>query len=101
MWVPLPWLSFVQAEKLFGGNQPKPAEMARQPESAAAPAPGAAPAAAGGATKAPSAEQMMRIRAALAGAQTLEEIQQLEAALKSGVMPSSLAAADGDAAMGE
>ncbi len=42
------------------------------------------------ATSAPSQEQMVAIKAAIANAQTLEEIQRLEEALKTGALPSEL-----------
>ncbi|KAG2435624.1 hypothetical protein HXX76_006827 [Chlamydomonas incerta] len=46
--------------------------------------------AAAAATSAPSQEQMVAIKAAIANAQTLEEIQQLEEALKTGHLPSEI-----------
>ncbi|GBF90730.1 U2 small nuclear ribonucleoprotein A [Raphidocelis subcapitata] len=51
----------------------------------------AAPAAA----SAPTAEQLTAIKAAIANAQTLEEAERLEAALREGKLPSALAAAGG------
>lgn len=39
---------------------------------------------------APSPEQLTAIKAAIANAQTLEEVQRLEAALKQGQMPSQV-----------
>lgn len=40
--------------------------------------------------KGPSVEQITAIKAAIQNAETLEEVKQLEAALKSGVMPSQI-----------
>ncbi|KAG2453822.1 hypothetical protein HYH02_002029 [Chlamydomonas schloesseri] len=47
-------------------------------------------AASAAATSAPSQEQMVAIKAAIANAQTLEEIQRLEEALKTGHLPSEI-----------
>lgn len=44
--------------------------------------------------KGPTPEQLTAIKAAIAAASTLEEVRRLEEALKSGQMPSELAAAD-------
>lgn len=55
--------------------------------------------------KGPSPEQITAIKAAIANAQTLEEVQRLENALTSGHLPSELqgtpAAANGDHANGQ
>jgi U2 small nuclear ribonucleoprotein A' len=50
-------------------------------------------------TSAPSQQQMLALKAAIAAAATLDEVHRLEKALASGVMPEL--AGDGDAAMQE
>lgn len=60
----------------------------------------AASSAAAAATSAPSQEQMVAIKAAIANAQTLEEIQRLEEALKTGHLPSEIRVDGGQAGAG-
>ena len=63
-------------------------------------APGANSTAAPSEPVAPTAEQMTAIKAAIANAQTLAEVQQLEAALKAGRVPEGIIdSGDGSAAM--
>ncbi|KXZ55630.1 hypothetical protein GPECTOR_2g1180 [Gonium pectorale] len=71
------------AQPQENGGSGEQAQAGEQPE-------GGGEAAAARPTAAPSREQMVAIQAAIANAQTLEEIQRLEEALKSGHLPSEI-----------
>ena len=80
-----------EAEVEFGG-QAAPAPTAFEPDEELAAVQGKAAAAAEpGIRKGPGPEQVMAIKAAIAAASTLEEVQRLEAALKTGHMPGDVA----------
>jgi U2 small nuclear ribonucleoprotein A' len=82
-----------EAAAAFGGadGAARAAALAADARSAAAVEEGSTLASDGKRSQAPTQNQLLAIKAAIANASTLEEVQRLEKALQSGVMPSELA----------